>query len=287
MSRWLVGSSSSSRSGCEASARRERGPRQLAARERRRAAGRGRRRRTRARGRPRRPGRASRSRRRARAWPARSRSGRIVRASWAPAAIACLELAQLLPRARPGRPCRRARTRGAAALARRRRPLVVERDARPLLPRELAALERHLPASGPAAASSCRRRSAPASASRSRRSTLNDDAVEERVARELLAQPGCDQDCHGPIQDERRLWHDPGDEGRGRVRPPGCRPARGVLEALEDHDVIDLGTAHAEVRIDYPDKAREVGRRDHRGAGRSAGCSSAARVRAPRWRPAR
>jgi len=32
-----------------------------------------------------------------------------------------------------------------------------------------------------------------------------------------------------------------------------------VLEALSDHDVIDLGTHTAEVRIDYPDKAREVG----------------------------
>jgi hypothetical protein len=35
----------------------------------------------------------------------------------------------------------------------------------------------------------------PASASRSRRSTLN-DAVEERVAGVLLAERGRDQDCH-------------------------------------------------------------------------------------------
>jgi ribose 5-phosphate isomerase B len=32
-----------------------------------------------------------------------------------------------------------------------------------------------------------------------------------------------------------------------------------VLEALAGHDVIDLGTDTAAVRIDYPDKAREVG----------------------------
>ena len=42
-----------------------------------------------------------------------------------------------------------------------------------------------------------------------------------------------------------------------------------VLEALSDHDVIDLGTHTAEVRIDYPDKAREVGQVLQRGeAGR-------------------
>jgi len=32
-----------------------------------------------------------------------------------------------------------------------------------------------------------------------------------------------------------------------------------VLEALSAHDVIDLGTDSDAVRIDYPDKAREVG----------------------------
>jgi len=32
-----------------------------------------------------------------------------------------------------------------------------------------------------------------------------------------------------------------------------------ILEALVDHDVVDLGTHTAEVRIDYPDKARQVG----------------------------
>jgi ribose 5-phosphate isomerase B len=32
-----------------------------------------------------------------------------------------------------------------------------------------------------------------------------------------------------------------------------------VLEALEGHDVLDLGTDTDAVRIDYPDKARELG----------------------------
>jgi len=32
-----------------------------------------------------------------------------------------------------------------------------------------------------------------------------------------------------------------------------------VLDALTGHDVVDLGTHDASVRIDYPDKAREVG----------------------------
>jgi ribose 5-phosphate isomerase B len=32
-----------------------------------------------------------------------------------------------------------------------------------------------------------------------------------------------------------------------------------VAEALVGHEVIDLGTHSAEVRVDYPDKAREIG----------------------------
>ena len=32
-----------------------------------------------------------------------------------------------------------------------------------------------------------------------------------------------------------------------------------VLESLTGHDIVDLGTHDASVRIDYPDKAREVG----------------------------
>jgi len=38
-----------------------------------------------------------------------------------------------------------------------------------------------------------------------------------------------------------------------------------VMEALADHDVIDLGTDTDAVRIDYPDKAREVGEAIQRG----------------------
>jgi ribose 5-phosphate isomerase B len=32
-----------------------------------------------------------------------------------------------------------------------------------------------------------------------------------------------------------------------------------VLDALAAHEIVDLGTDNDEVRIDYPDKAREVG----------------------------
>jgi ribose 5-phosphate isomerase B len=32
-----------------------------------------------------------------------------------------------------------------------------------------------------------------------------------------------------------------------------------VLDALEGHEVIDLGTHDASVRVDYPDKAQQVG----------------------------
>jgi ribose 5-phosphate isomerase B len=32
-----------------------------------------------------------------------------------------------------------------------------------------------------------------------------------------------------------------------------------VLEALDGHDVVDLGAHDGSVRIDYPDKAREIG----------------------------
>jgi ribose 5-phosphate isomerase B len=32
-----------------------------------------------------------------------------------------------------------------------------------------------------------------------------------------------------------------------------------VLEALAGHDVVDLGTHDGSIRIDYPDKAREIG----------------------------
>jgi len=38
-----------------------------------------------------------------------------------------------------------------------------------------------------------------------------------------------------------------------------------VLEALEGHEVIDLGTHSDAQRVDYPDKAREVGETIQRG----------------------
>jgi ribose 5-phosphate isomerase B len=31
-----------------------------------------------------------------------------------------------------------------------------------------------------------------------------------------------------------------------------------ILEALEDHDVVDLGTDDPTVRVDYPDKAKQI-----------------------------
>jgi ribose 5-phosphate isomerase B len=39
----------------------------------------------------------------------------------------------------------------------------------------------------------------------------------------------------------------------------GVHLRQAVLESLEAHDVIDLGTDTDAVRIDYPDKARELG----------------------------
>ncbi|HEY6963340.1 MAG TPA: RpiB/LacA/LacB family sugar-phosphate isomerase [Gaiellaceae bacterium] len=39
----------------------------------------------------------------------------------------------------------------------------------------------------------------------------------------------------------------------------GVHLREAVLEALSGHDVLDFGTHTDEVRIDYPDKAREVG----------------------------
>jgi ribose 5-phosphate isomerase B len=45
----------------------------------------------------------------------------------------------------------------------------------------------------------------------------------------------------------------------------GVRLREVVLEALAGHDVVDLGTHTDAVRIDYPDKAREVGEAIQRG----------------------
>jgi ribose 5-phosphate isomerase B len=45
----------------------------------------------------------------------------------------------------------------------------------------------------------------------------------------------------------------------------GVHLREAVLGALADHDVLDLGTDTDAVRIDYPDKAREVGEAIQRG----------------------
>ena len=45
----------------------------------------------------------------------------------------------------------------------------------------------------------------------------------------------------------------------------GVRLREAVFEALAGHDVLDLGTDTDAVRIDYPDKAREVGESIQRG----------------------
>ena len=50
----------------------------------------------------------------------------------------------------------------------------------------------------------------------------------------------------------------------------GVHLREAVLEALEGHDVVDFGTHTDEVRIDYPDKAREVGEAIQRGAAERA-----------------
>ena len=45
----------------------------------------------------------------------------------------------------------------------------------------------------------------------------------------------------------------------------GVHLRNAVLEVLSEHEVIDLGTHTDAVRIDYPDKAREVGEAIQRG----------------------
>ena len=46
----------------------------------------------------------------------------------------------------------------------------------------------------------------------------------------------------------------------------GVHLREAVLEVLDGHDILDLGTDTDAVRIDYPDKAREVGQQIQRGA---------------------
>jgi ribose 5-phosphate isomerase B len=50
----------------------------------------------------------------------------------------------------------------------------------------------------------------------------------------------------------------------------GVHLRNAVLEALSEHEVIDFGTDTDEVRIDYPDKAREVGEAIQSGAAQRA-----------------
>jgi ribose 5-phosphate isomerase B len=45
----------------------------------------------------------------------------------------------------------------------------------------------------------------------------------------------------------------------------GVHLREAVLEALSEHEVIDFGTHTDAVRVDYPDKAREVGEAIQRG----------------------
>jgi ribose 5-phosphate isomerase B len=45
----------------------------------------------------------------------------------------------------------------------------------------------------------------------------------------------------------------------------GIRLRERILETLADHEIVDLGTDSDEVRIDYPDKARELGEALQRG----------------------
>ena len=50
----------------------------------------------------------------------------------------------------------------------------------------------------------------------------------------------------------------------------GVHLREAVLEVLAGHDVVDFGTDTDAVRIDYPDKAREVGEAIQRGAAERA-----------------
>ena len=159
-----------------------------------RAAGRGRRRRSRGRGRSTPRGRARPSRPRARGAPAPRCSGAASRGRGRPPAIACSSRrsSSSIATRSPAPESEYSRSvRPAAA----RRALVVQRDARVLRERELAALERGLARDRPeqrrlaGAVRACERE--PVAAAQPER-----DPVEERVARELLAQPGCDQDGH-------------------------------------------------------------------------------------------
>ena len=66
----------------------------------------------------------------------------------------------------------------------------------------------------------------------------------------------------------------------------GVHLREAVLEVLSEHEVIDFGTDTDAVRIDYPDKAREVGEAIQHGDARARRSSSAAPASAPRSPPA-
>ena len=170
------GGSSARRGGAGRGRRRARGrARRASARRRRRSRGRGRgrRRRSRARAARRRRGRASRSRPRARAAPAPRRSGAASRARGRrPPSPPRGGAAHARPRRGRRRP--RARTRAACEPPSARRPLVVQRDARALLPGELAAVRARVSPISARSSVVLPAPFGPASASRSRRSTLNE-----------------------------------------------------------------------------------------------------------------
>ena len=68
-----------------------------------------------------------------------------------------------------------------------------------------------------------------------------------------------------PSTRRRRVARRSSDEVAVAFDHRGVSLREAVLEALAGHEVIDLGTDTAEVRIDYPDKAREVGEAIQRG----------------------
>ena len=194
MSRWLVGSSSRSRSGPPGERARERGACQLSAGEglepavevavgEAEAAQHGTLR-----------GRASRSRPRARAAPAPRRSAGASRARGRRAAIASSSRRSSRSVSIRSDAPERAYSRSVKPPS-LRRPLVVQRHAGALLPGELAARELGLAHQG-----AQQRRLAGAVRAGEREPVaaleLERDAVEERLAGELLPERGCDQDCH-------------------------------------------------------------------------------------------
>ena len=81
----------------------------------------------------------------------------------------------------------------------------------------------------------------------------------------------------GSAFDEDRRW---------RFDHRGVTCATPCSRRSPAHEVIDFGTDTDAVRIDYPDKAREVGEAIQHGDAPSAASSSAARASAPRSPPA-